>query len=79
MLKTRPRGNKNFFIAQLQLSMKFQLQIKTKMLSKINNVLALKPSNVVFILLKHVKMPTIVNNCWHFNIYKQDKFHAQIS
>ena len=19
------------------------------------------------------------NNCWHFNIYKQDKFHAQLS
>ena len=19
------------------------------------------------------------NNCWHFNIYEQDKFHAQLS
>ena len=40
-----------------------------------------------FILLINVKMPIIVGiftfmsriNCWHFNIYEQDKFHAQVS
>ena len=36
-----------------------------------------------FILLINVNMPTIVgkyaNNCWHFNINEQDKFHAQLS
>ena len=20
-----------------------------------------------------------INNCWHFNIYEQEKFHAQLS
>ena len=40
---------------------------------------SLKLSDVVFILLLNVKMPTIVNNCWHFNIYEQDKLHAQLS
>ena len=34
--------------------------------------LALSLSDVVFILLINVKMPTT----WDFNIYKQDKFHA---
>ena len=27
-------------------------------------------------MLLNIKMPT---NCWHFNIYKHDKFHAQLS
>ena len=26
-----------------------------------------------FFLLINVKMPTNVNNCWHFNIYEQEK------
>ena len=41
----------------------------------------------VFIMLINVKMPTIVLlmlkcqqlYCWHFNIYEQDKFRAQLS
>ena len=32
---------------------------------------------MLFFLLINVKMPTIV--CWHFDIYEQEKFHAQIS
>ena len=32
---------------------------------------------VVFIMLINVKMPT--SNYWHFNIYEQDKFCAQLS
>ena len=51
--------------------MKFPLLIEIKMLK--NNIIdlfmALKLSDVVFILL----------NCWHFNIYRQDKSHAQLS
>ena len=35
---------------------------------------ALKLSDVVYILQKNVKMPTIVGV---FNIFEQDKFHAQ--
>ena len=40
---------------------------------------------MLFVLLINVKMPTIVgiltfmSNCWHFNIYEQAKFHAQMS
>ena len=26
-----------------------------------------------FFLLINVKMPIIANNCWHFNIYEQEK------
>ena len=50
-----------FFIisCSTQLSMKFQLLIKTKML-KIKDFLAFKLWNVVFIMLINVKMPTIV-------------------
>ena len=34
-----------------------------------------KPRNakMLFFLLKNA------NNCWHFNIYEQEKFHAQLS
>ena len=38
--------------------------------------LALSLSCVVFIMQINVKN---ANNYWHFNIYKQDKFHAQLS
>ena len=44
---------------------------------QIKNCLGLSPSDVVFIMLVNVKMPTLV--CWHFNIYEQDKFRAQLS
>ena len=35
---------------------------------------------MLFFLLINVKIPTIVGkNCWHFNIYEQEKFHAKLS
>ena len=43
---------------------------------QIKKFLALSPSDVVFILLINVKMPT---NFWHFNNYEHDKFHAELS
>ena len=43
------------------LGMKFQLLIKTKMLKKTTYCRALKLSDVAFILLINVKMPTIVD------------------
>ena len=49
---------------------------KTKIPTKKFNALSL--SDVVFIKLINVKMPTIVQ-FWHFNIYEQDKFRAQLS
>ena len=38
--------------------------------------IALSLSDVVIFMLINVKMPTF---CRHFNIYKQDKFRAQLS
>ena len=49
--------------------MKFQLLIKTKILTN-EEVSCLKYSDDVFILLINV-----LNVCWHFNIYEQDTFH----
>ena len=53
--------------------MKFLVLIKTKIQTK--KFLALSSSDVVFIMLINVKC----NNCWHFNVYEQDKFLAQLS
>ena len=39
---------------------------------KIKTFTAFKLSGVVFIILINVKMPTIVGNCWYFNIYECD-------
>ena len=61
-----------------QLSMKFQLLRKLKY-RQMQMLHALSLSDVVFIMLINVKMPTIVGNCWHFHIYEQDKIHAQLS
>ena len=46
------------FPCSTQLSTKFQQLIKTKILTK--KFLALSPSDVVFIMLINVEMPTIV-------------------
>ena len=37
-----------------------------------------KPRMLFFPLI-NVKMPTVVGSCWHFNIYDQENFHAQLS
>ena len=52
------------FICSTQLSMKFQLLIKTKMLK-----------NIVVFCFQTLKCCI----CWHFNIYEHDKYHAQLS
>ena len=54
------------FSCSTQLSMKFQLLIKTK-IKKSKIFSGLVHSVDVFILLINVKMAT---NCWHFNIYE---------
>ena len=48
----------NYFSCSTQLSTKLQLLIKTKILTK--KFLALSLSDVVFIMLINVKMPTVV-------------------
>ena len=50
---------KNFFSCSTQLSMKFQLVIKLKY-QQMKKCLVLSLSDVVFIMLINVKMPTIV-------------------
>ena len=64
------------FSCSTQLSTKFHLLIKTIKYRQIKKLLALSFSDVVFILLINVKMPTIVGI---FNIYEQDKFCPQRS
>ena len=54
---------------------KFQLLIKLKY-QQMKKLLALSLSDVVFIVLINVKMPTIVGI---FNIYEQDRFRAQLN
>ena len=70
-----------------QLSMKFQLPIKTKML-KNKSFACLKHSDVVFILLIFVKIPSIVGLCpvvqlvaslTAFSHYEKGEFHVQLS
>ena len=63
------------FSCSIHLSMIFQLLIKGHMV-KIKIFLVLKLSDVVFILLINIKMPKIFGI---FNIYEQDKAHAQLS
>ena len=62
------------FSCSTQLSTKFQL-IKTK-IRKIKHFLALSLSDVG---IYHANKCLNAKNCWHFNIYEQDKFHAQLS
>ena len=42
------------------MSMKFHLLLKTKILNTAKILLAFKPSDIVFIMLINVKMPTLV-------------------
>ena len=58
-LDGRPRGYKTFSCS-IQLSTKFQLLIKTKILKNKKKFHAFSLSNVVFIMLINVKMPKIV-------------------
>ena len=51
-------------------SVEFQMLIKSKML-KIKTFCAFSRSDVVFIMLINVKIPTI--DSWHFNIYENVK------
>ena len=58
-----------------QLSTKFQLLIKTK-IPKNEEVPSLKSLRLC---IYHANKCSNANNCWHFNIYEQDKFCAQLS
>ena len=72
--QTRPWDHKKNFMLNSTI---FQLLIKTKMLkNKDFSFFKFPDIDVVYILPIDVKMPT---NCWHFNIYEQDRFCDQLS
>ena len=63
------------FSCSSQLNMEFQMLIKSKMLKN-------KDFSCVQMLrccIYHNYKYLNANNCWHFNIYEHDKFHAQLS
>ena len=49
--------------------MNFQLLIESIILK----------NNGLFYLLQETQVMYLSNNCWHFNIYELDQFHAQLS
>ena len=59
-----------------QLNMIFQMLIGIKISINPAFFSGLGKHRILFFLLMNVKMP---NNHWHFNIYEQEKFHAQLS
>ena len=65
----------NFTIRHCKLSTKFQMLIKTKIPTneKVSCFKSLRSC------IYHANKCLNANNCWHFNIYEQDKFHAQLS
>ena len=77
-LPSRLRGYKTFFMLNSS-NHEISAAHKAEMLKIF--FLAFKLSDVVYIMLINVTMPTKsdANNCWHFNIYEHDKFHAQLS
>ena len=56
-----------------QLSKKFKLHPDIEIVGS-KEVSCLTQQNMKHILLINVQMPTLNKNCWHFNIYEQDKF-----
>ena len=60
----------NYTLLSVGLATRFQLIIKTKI-----------PTNKEVSCFKSLKCCITINanNCWHFNIYEQDKFRAQLS
>ena len=65
----------NFFPYSTQLSTKFQLLIKTKILANEEASRFKSLRSCIY----HAEKCLNANNCWHFNIYEQDKFRAQLS
>ena len=63
------------FSCSTQLSMKFQLLIKTKIPAN-KEVSCFKSLRCC---IYHANKCLNANNCRHFNIYEQDKFRAQLS
>ena len=71
---TRPQRYKNLFSNSTQLSMKFQLLIRTKIL-KIKGFLLSNPQLLFLSCLKMFKCQQLLA----FNIYEHEKLYAQLS
>ena len=63
------------FSYSTQLSMEFQLLMKTKMLKNKD----FSSFQAVLWYINHSDKCLNANNCWHFDIYEYDKFRAQLS
>ena len=63
------------FSCSTQLNMTFQLHMKAKMVDK-KDFYCYKNLTCCYVSANKCKN---VNNCWHLNIYEQNKFHAQLS
>ena len=72
----RSQGNITFFMLN-STELKFQLLMKTK-ISTIEEVSRFRPKSLRCCIY-HAHKCSNANNCWHFNIYKQDKFRSQLS
>ena len=67
------------FSSSAQLSMKFQLLINVEIVKTCGKFRFKTKKLVIYPAHKiNVKMPN-ANDCWHFNIYEQDKFSSQVS
>ena len=75
--RPRPRSYKTFLMLNLA-EHKIEMLISIKMWRN-TAFLGSDKSKMLLFLLINVKMPTTFNNCSHFNIYEQEKFHAQLS
>ena len=74
MSKTGPKVIKLFFMLN-STEHEIQQLIKTKMPTN-KEVSCFKSLRCC---IYHANKCLNANNCWHFNIYEQEKFHAQLS
>ena len=72
---SRARGDKTFLMLN---SVEHEIinAHKYKSIKKNKHFSGSDKHRKLFFLLIQVEMPT---NCWHFNIYEQEKFHGQLS
>ena len=74
-MMARPRGYKTFFVLNSTESTKFQLLTITTIQTNKDVSCNMSLKYCIY----HANKCLNANNCWHFNIYEQDKFRAQLS
>ena len=73
VMQTGPEVIK-LFSCSSQLSIKFLMLIRIKISRNLAFLGSDKPKMLSFPLIL-----TFMSNCWHFNIYEQEKFHTRLS